>query len=56
MNHEHDVTLEIESARTFYTLLENGEETDLLCRECECLYWQCSHAGVIVDEKKARRG
>lgn len=53
---EHDVTLELESGRTFYTLLENGEETDLLCRECECLYWQCSHAQVIVAEKEARRG
>lgn len=56
MVNEHDVTAEVQTGRTFYTLLEDGKETDLLCRECECLYWQCSHAQVIVNEHEAQHG
>jgi hypothetical protein len=41
---------EIKSGKTYRTIMENGEETDLLCRRCECLYWQCEHEREIVAE------
>jgi len=45
--------LRIPQGKTYRTLIENGEETDLLCRKCECLYWQCEHQSEIEKEYDA---
>lgn len=46
-------TKQIIQGKTYQTLIENGEETDLLCRKCECLYWQCEHVHEIEAEYEA---
>lgn len=33
--------------RPYYTLVERGEETDLLCAVCHSPYWRCQHVEEI---------